>query len=273
MTQPTVQSALRRPTARWALATLALAGALGMSAPAQAAATASVQVLNLSLTLVDLTPDDGQAAQASWADGSSLLTGQIDGPAGTAGFFSRALPQAFGTLADGAHVTGAFTAARIGAGGLSADGSAGEGLGFSTNASSGFGLLGGGIVLGAGTGLRLSLDYALQASVDGRDSACSDCDTAQAQLLVVLGLGQPDVLTAQRSVLADTGLQRFADADGNTLQLGWDNTGAAPQTVGLGLSLSVAGLGYSAAPVPEPGAALLMCAGLGVLARVARQRR
>jgi hypothetical protein len=269
-----------RPASRLAATAIAALAALAALAggPAQAAASADAEVLDLTLTLVDLAPGDGQAARALWADGSSLLAGQLTGldgatPAPAFADFSEALPSAFATLAGSAVLPAGQAAARISAQGLRAWGSAGDGLAFSASASSGHGLLGGGIVLGPGSGLRLALHYRLQASVDSRDSACTVCDTAQAQLTVLLGLQLPGLLTEQRSVLSDTGLGLDSDSSSGTLALDWDNTGTQDQTLGLGLTLSVAGLGVSAAPVPEPGVALLLAAGLAGLGLAARGRR
>ncbi|GCL65353.1 PEP-CTERM sorting domain-containing protein [Pseudaquabacterium pictum] len=275
MPLPCLPPALRRHTARWTLAACALAAGLGIGATAQAAASASAQVSNLTLTLVDLDPDDGLEAQVAWADGRTLVTGQLDGlPGGAPGpGFALALSQAFATLADQRTVwPGGFAAAQSGPPHLVAHGSSGDGASFSANASSGYGLLGGGLVLGAGSGLRLSLDYVLQASVDGRDSGCASCDTAQAQLVVVLGLGQDMPLTAPFSVLADTGLELFSDSLADSLVLQWDNTSGEDQTLGLGVTLSASGFATSAAPVPEPAAALLLCGGLGLLAALRRVR-
>ncbi len=275
MPNPSKPRPLRHPH-RLAAAAMALLATLATlpGGPAQAAASAEAQVLDLQLTLVDLTPDDGQAASALWADGSSLLAGQLDSLDGsTPGLsFSKALPSAFAGLAGSTALPGGQVAARIGAQSLQAWGSAGDGLTFSASASSGHGLLGGGIVLGPGTGLRLALRYSLQASVDSRDSACAVCDSAQAQLTVLLGLDQPGLLTEQRSVLADTALGLDSDSSSDTLALAWDNTGTVDQTLGVGVTLSVAGLGISAAPVPEPGAALLLAVGLAGLGMAARRR-
>ncbi len=275
MSLPCLPPALRRHTARWALAACALATGLGTAAIAHAAASASVQVSNLTLTLVDLDPDDGLEAHVAWADGRTLLTGQLDSlPGGAPGpGFALALSQAFASLADQRTVwPGGFTAAQSGPLGLAAHGSSGDGASFLASASSGYGLLGGGLVLGAGSGLTLSLDYLLQASVDGRDSGCASCDTAQAQLVVLLGLGQDMPLSQPVSVLADTGLELFSDSLSDSLVLEWANTSGEDQTLGLGVTLSASGFATSAAPVPEPAAALLLCGGLGLLATLQRAR-
>jgi len=262
------------PCPRPALAGLLAAAALVMAAPgsARAGVAAEVVVDQLQIQLVDLDPADGVAPQASWADGMTLLRGGIDGlPGGSSGpGFSLAQPQAFAPLDQFRQMAGARIGGTVGPVLLSAWGEAGDGLRFDVGASTGHGLLGGGLLLGPGTGLRLTLAYALSAHVDSRDSACTDCELARAELTVLLG-DQAVPLAVQ----ADAALALWEAGDSGLLDLAWRNTGSQAQPVMLGLLLSATGQGFTAGPVPEPGAAWLLAAGLaaGTAAAGLRRRR
>lgn len=242
----------------------ALAAGLALAGPAPAQVSAQGQISGLSFELIDLDPGDGLAPSASWLNGSSLISGEIGGDNPAALPFSLFLPSAGGPLAASTGASGSSAAAAVTATGLHAGGSSGGGS-FYASAISGYGLDFGGILLGAKTGLRLSLSYQLDAEVSGLAPGCLSCDNAQVNLTVLM-LGSASTLpvfhTAYAAAYADLG--PAADSVGDTLLLQLDNTGADAISVSAGLTLIAQGQSF-ATPVPEPATAALLLAGLGLL--------
>lgn len=257
-------------------AALAALAALATSPAALAQASAQGSVSNLSFTLIDLDPGDNWTPTASWQNGSSLISGQIGLGGAVFTPFSQ-FDAAFGSaLSDGAAAPGASAAATLSATGLQVSGQAQSGRSFDATAISGYGIDFGGIVLGAGTGLRMSLDYALAASVAALDPACAPCDSAQVNLTVMLGMGtsSPQFGSAFAGAFGDTG--PLDDLVTDSIMLQMNNPGNSPLTLGAAVTLVAQGQGQGpdvATPVPEPGSAALVAAAAGLLLVQRAQRR
>lgn len=248
----------------------ALVTSAALVGPAQASVSAQGQVVGVSIEIVDLDPNDGIAASATWADGGAFISGSIDGgPGAPLGF---ALPSAVygGPLSDTLSTAFAAASASVSPTALLAGGSA-TGRSFYASATSGYGLYLGGIVLGAHTSLRMTLDYQLSASVTALDPSCTLCNYAQVNLSAILGVGQADPAfqTAFAAAYADFG--PASDSVTDSFALRWDNGGPSSTTVSVGISLIAQGQDFTAA-VPEPSTSALLLAGVAAVGALARRR-
>jgi hypothetical protein len=241
----------------------ALIAALALALPtgARAEASADGRVTGLTLSLVDLDPGDGLPATASWLDGGALISASLSGGSDPDLAFSLSADARGGPLGQALASTGLQAAAQVSGDGLAASGWSAGGS-FYVQALSAHGLQLGGLQLGPMTGLRLTLDYRLLASVDALAPGCNPCDNAQLTLSASLGLGTAQPVFDSASVVAFADLGPLRDERSGALQLAWDNRGSAAQTVDMTVALIAQGSATAvpSAPVPEPASALLWLA-------------